>query len=114
MRQYDIYRVDLDPTIGSEIGKTRPCLIISDDAFGALPSKIIAPITGWNPSFVDKPWMIKVNPSKENGLSKISSIDCYQLNSVDISRFKEKLGSIEPFYIDFLHEVLGDLFSLPI
>lgn len=89
MRQYDIYRINLDPTIGSEIGKTRPCLIISDDAFGALPSK-------------------------ENGLSKISSIDCYQLNSVDISRFQEKLGSIEPFYIDFLHEVLGDLFSLPV
>lgn len=106
--------VNLDPSVGSEIGKTRPCLIISDDAFGTLPSKIVAPITGWKNTFTDKPWMIKVIPSKENGLSKVSSIDCYQLNNVDTMRFSNRLGSIEPVYVDVLHETLADLFSLPI
>ena len=44
----EVYWVELDPTVGSEIRKTRPCLVISpDDMNQALPRVIIAPITSW-------------------------------------------------------------------
>ncbi|GMO63184.1 MAG: hypothetical protein Ta2A_10170 [Treponemataceae bacterium] len=45
MRQGEIWLINLDPTIGAEMKKTRPALIISDDSFGKLPLKIIIPIT---------------------------------------------------------------------
>lgn len=41
------------------------------------------------------PWMIKISPSKKNGLMKISSIDCFQMRSVSETRFVKKLGKIE-------------------
>lgn len=46
VKQYDLYRVSLNPTLGSEINKTRPCLVISpDEANKHLNTYLIAPIT---------------------------------------------------------------------
>ncbi len=43
MHRGDIWLVNLNPTIGTEIGKTRPCVIVNDDAIGILPLKVIVP-----------------------------------------------------------------------
>ena len=75
----EIWTVNLDPTVGAEISKKRPALIVSSDAVGKLPIKLIAPITGWHDKFVHSPWHVKIEPSKSNGLSKISSVDALQL-----------------------------------
>ncbi len=113
MRQYDIYNVDLNPTIGCEIGKIRPCLIISDNSFGALPSKIIIPFTDWKPKYANADWMVKVNPSQANGLNKISALDCYQISNVDYQiRFSEQRGTLEHFYVPIINSVLMDMFNL--
>ena len=47
MNQGEIWLVDLEPTIGAEMNKIRPALIINDNEFGKLPLKVIVPITGW-------------------------------------------------------------------
>jgi len=47
MKQREIWVVNLDPTIGAEIKKRRPCVIVNDDTVGVLPLKIIAPITDY-------------------------------------------------------------------
>ena len=47
MKQTEIWLINLDPTIGSEIIKTRPAIIVNDDNLGILPLKIIVPITDW-------------------------------------------------------------------
>ncbi|GHT63373.1 hypothetical protein FACS1894110_01040 [Spirochaetia bacterium] len=44
MKQGEVWKVELDPTIGAEIKKTRPAVIINDDDMGALPLKLIVPI----------------------------------------------------------------------
>jgi mRNA interferase MazF len=44
-----------DPTVGDEIGKTRPCVIVSNDEIGVLRLKVIVPITGWNDVFAKIP-----------------------------------------------------------
>lgn len=45
MKQGEIWLVSLDPTIGSEIRKTRPAIIVNDNTLGKLPLKIIVPLT---------------------------------------------------------------------
>ena len=47
MNNGDIWLINLDPTIGAEIQKTRPAIIVNSDAVGILPLKIIAPLTDW-------------------------------------------------------------------
>lgn len=47
MKQNEIWLINLDPTVGYEITKTRPAIIVSDNALGKLPLKVIVPITDW-------------------------------------------------------------------
>lgn len=90
----EIWLVNLDPTVGSEIKKTRPAVIVSSDALGKLPIKLIAPVTEWKDHFKGSIWHVRIDPDPRNGLSKNSSIDVLQLRGVDTSRFIKKIGSI--------------------
>ena len=94
MRQGEIWVVNLDPTIGAEIQKRRPCVIVNDDAVGVLPLKIIAPITDYKDKFMDVPWMVTLMPEHKNGLVKKSVIDLFQVRSVDEKRLVEHIGMI--------------------
>ncbi len=47
----EIWLVNLDPTVGAEIQKTRPAIVISSDYIGKLPLKLMVPITDWKDSF---------------------------------------------------------------
>jgi len=94
MNQGEIWLIDLNPTIGAEMKKIRPAVIINDDQLGKLPLKIIVPITDWKERYDIAPWMIAINPSKQNGLSKKSSIDCFQIRSVSKDRLIKRIGNI--------------------
>jgi mRNA interferase MazF len=88
----EIWLVSLDPTIGSEIRKTRPAIVISGDTIGQLPIKLIVPITDWKSNFHRNVWHTKLKPTASNGLSKISTADTLQMRSVDLRRFVLKIG----------------------
>jgi mRNA interferase MazF len=92
----EIWRVGFDPTVGSEIKKTRPAVVISSDAVGTLPVRLVAPFTGWQEHFEGNLWHIQVSPTEQNGLEKDSAADALQVRSVDTSRFTEKLGRMHP------------------
>jgi mRNA interferase MazF len=47
MRQGEVWQIDLDPTKGSEMRKTRPAVIVNDDTLGKLPLKVVVPLTDW-------------------------------------------------------------------
>ena len=47
MKQNEVWLINLDPTIGAEIQKTRPAIIVNDNSLGKLPLKIIVPVTDW-------------------------------------------------------------------
>ena len=104
MNRGEIWLVDLDPTIGAEMNKTRPALIISDNGLGKLPLKVIVPITGWKEHYSIAPWMIKIEPNADNGLKKISSIDCFQIRSVSKDRLTEKIGEVASDKINKVQE----------
>jgi mRNA interferase MazF len=91
----EVWLVNFDPTIGSEIKKIRPAAVISSNAVGKLPIKLVAPITDWKSSFSENVWHIKIEPNITNGLNKISAIDALQLRGVDYQRFIRKLGYLD-------------------
>ncbi|MCL1465390.1 type II toxin-antitoxin system PemK/MazF family toxin [Argonema galeatum] len=86
--------MDFDPTVGAEIKKVRPAVVISSDAVGKLPIKLIAPVTDWKPYFLQNFWHVKVEPDATNGLTKVSAIDTLQLRGVDLQRFIRRLGNV--------------------
>ena len=95
----EIWLIDFEPTIGSEIKKIRPALVISSDAINKLPIKLVSPITDWKPYFAAnfwhiKFWHIKIEPTSNNGLSKTSTLDTLQLRGLDTQRFIRRLGTI--------------------
>lgn len=95
MKQGEIWEVNLDPTVGAEIKKKRPCVIINDDAIGILPLKIVVPITEWNKDFEEMLWFVKLTPNAVNNLKKISAIDCFQVRSVSELRLVRNIGVIQ-------------------
>jgi mRNA interferase MazF len=77
MKQGEIWLVALDPTVGAEIKKTRPAIIVNDDTLGRLPLKIIVPLTDWKDWYNVAPWMVHIDADATNKLSKESAADCF-------------------------------------
>jgi len=112
MKQGEIWLINLDPTVGAEIKKTRPAIIVSDDSLGRLPLKVIVPITDWNERYDIAPWMIKMEPNSKNGLTKISSADCFQIRSVSQERFVKKVGIISETILEEIKIGLAKVLSI--
>ncbi len=96
----EIWRVNFDPTIGAEIKKTRPAIVVSSDAVGKLPLKLIAPITDWKPAFTGNIWHVRIEPNNINGLSKVSGVDVLQLRGMDLQRFIQKIGEADELLME--------------
>ncbi len=97
----EVYWVNLEPTIGTEIKKTRPALIVSpDDLNAALPRVIIAPITSKGQPLGCRPEVVFVG--------KKARILLDQIRSVDKRRLMGKMGEIE---LSVWHPVLLEMLS---
>ncbi len=94
MRRGEVWLIGLDPTVGVEMKKTRPAVIVSSDAVGILPLKVIVPLSEWKDRYSVAPWMVRVEPSAENGLNKPSTADTFQVRSASQVRFVRKLGVV--------------------
>ena len=112
MKQSEIWLIDLDPTKGAEIRKERPAIIVNDNRLGKLPLKVIIPITDWKESYSIAPWMVKIEPTSNNGLSKISSADCFQIRSISQLRLIKKLGSIDESILNEIKEAIRKVLDL--
>ena len=102
MKQSEIWEINLSPTVGAEIKKKSPAVIINDDSIGVLPLRVIVPITQWKDKFSGAIWMIRIEPDSQNRLSKLSAIDTFQIRSISTARFIKKVGLISP---DILSEI---------
>jgi mRNA interferase MazF len=88
----EVWLVSFDPTTGAEIHKTRPAVVMNIDAVGRLPLRIVVPITDWKPHYDELPWFVHLPPDISNGLSKTSGADGFQVKSVSVERFTERVG----------------------
>lgn len=93
-KQGEVWLVDLNPTQGTEISKIRPAVVVSCDSVGKLPLRIVVPLTDWKSRYEAYPWFTALTPSRQNGLSKSSGADGFQIRSISCERFKQKLGCV--------------------
>ena len=94
MRKAEIWLINLDPTLGVEIQKTRPAVIVNEDAIGILPLRVIVPLTAWQDRYAMAAWMVRIDPEPSNGLSKPSAADAFQIRSVAQERFVRCIGRV--------------------
>lgn len=94
MKTADIYWVNLDPTIGDEIKKKRPVVILNSGHEKHLKLAIVVPITNWNPHWDKNPFFVSLEPNLSNGLEKKSVVDCFQVRATSHNRFTKKIGKI--------------------
>jgi len=111
MKQGAIWRVNLDPAIGAEIKKSRPCVIVNSNSVGKLPLKIVAPLTDFKKHYKKVPWMVIVEPTRENSLTKTSAIDLFQVRSVSQKRLVKELGIVDGDIMDACKEALNIVFE---
>lgn len=87
INRFDIYLVKLNPTVGSEIQKTRPCIVISPNEMNLLNTVFVAPMTSKGFDFIFRP---KINFDGKKGLILLD-----QIRTVDKSRFVKKIGVVD-------------------
>ncbi len=90
----EIWQVNLDPTVGREIKKSRPAVIISSDSLGKIGLRIIVPITTWKNEFARYPWMIRILPDAENSLRHELAANALQVRSIDRARLVRRIGEL--------------------
>ncbi len=101
--QYQIILVNLDPTLGSEIKKTRPCVVISPDEMNKhLRTIVIAPMTTSSKSY---PTRVEIKHD-----SKIGWIVLDQIRTVDTQRILKELGRLSKPEIKELKSVLKETY----
>ena len=103
--QYEIYWVNLDPTIGREMKKTRPCVILSpDDMNQFIATVIVAPVTS----------TIRAYPSRVkfvlNGKTNMIALD--QIKTIDKLRLQDKIGKLNTVTIAIVKKVIEEMLVL--
>ncbi|HEY5426082.1 MAG TPA: type II toxin-antitoxin system PemK/MazF family toxin [Candidatus Tumulicola sp.] len=111
MRRGEVYQFNLDPTIGSEIKKSRPCVIVMHDAGGRSPVTIVCPITdadGRTGNLLNP-----LLPSGQGGVIKDSRIAVHQIRTLDKRRaVGAKLGDVPPAVMDLVDRGLRAALAL--
>ena len=101
--QYSIVLINLDPTLGSEIQKTRPCVIVSPNEMNKyLNTIVISPMTS---SLKEYPTRIPVNHNDKKGMIAID-----QIRTVDKKRIIKLLGKLNKIEIKMTKEVIKETF----
>ena len=92
-RRGEIWKVNFDPTIGSEIKNKRPAIVLSINGLAYLPVRLVVPLTDRNKKH-DRSWYVSIKPSVKNGLQKDSVADVLQMRCVSTDRLIEQQGSV--------------------
>jgi len=94
INKWSIWRANLDPVVGSEQGKSRPVLIISEDDINSLLNIVnIIPITSRKKGRIIYPNEVLLT-TESNGLDKDSIALCHQIRTIDKTRLSKKYGHI--------------------
>jgi mRNA interferase MazF len=106
--------VNLDPTLGSETGKIRTFISVTNDVYNQrVPVIQVVPITTWTAKKAKIKTNVEINPSRSNGLSKKSVADCLQTRPIDhrhrLVRIRGKLTHSEMNEIDQALKIVFEL-----
>jgi len=106
--------INLNPVQGSETGKVRPCVVVTNDIYNArVPVIQVVPITSWNEKKARIKTNVTISPSPINGLDKKSIADCLQTRPIDYRlRLSKVRGKLESYYVNAIDQALKTVFSL--
>src|SRR5688572_30413861 len=90
----EVWLVRFDPSEGDEIRKIRPAIVMTAVSAGRIALHIVVPVTGWQPQFSNYSFTVRLIPSAQNGLTKESAANAFQVKSVSVSRFQTRLGTL--------------------
>jgi mRNA interferase MazF len=109
-----IIDLNLDPGRGSETGKIRPCVVVTNNIYNErVPVIQVVPITSWTPKKAQIITNVEIDPTKKNNLVKISIADCLQTRPVDYqSRIKRVRGELDPQTMEKINHALKVIFDL--
>ncbi len=100
MKLGELYLVNLDPTVGDEIRKTRPVVVLNGGDRKNLRLAMVVPVTGWQPRWEGNPFFLTLAPEPHHGLRKRSVVDCFQMRALSHRRFIKRLGQLGEEEID--------------
>ncbi|TAE31391.1 MAG: type II toxin-antitoxin system PemK/MazF family toxin [Candidatus Kapaibacterium sp.] len=105
---------NLDPTRGSETGKIRPCIVVTNDVYNRrVPVVQVIPVTAWNEKKCRIAMNVELSPSTENGLTKLSIADCLQTRPVDFAaRCVQMRGRVDAATLTEIDTALRIVFGL--
>ena len=104
IKRFEVYLVKLNPTVGSEVQKTRPCIVISPNEMNVLKTVIVAPMTSKGFDFIFRP---KIKFKNKNGLVLLD-----QIRTVDKTRLVKKLGDVDKQTSQDISNMLVQIFEL--
>ncbi|MEO0454696.1 MAG: type II toxin-antitoxin system PemK/MazF family toxin [Verrucomicrobiota bacterium] len=109
----EIWKVNFDPQVGSEIQKERPAVVL-DRGHSNLSVRVIVPVTTWKPKRDEQnPFKVYLQDGAGTGLTKECAADACQIKTADLERFVKKLGTIGNSKADEIAEAVGLVIDLP-
>ncbi len=114
LKRGTVIDVNLDPTKGSETGRIRPCIIVTNDTYNErVPVVQVVPVTAWSVKKARITTNVIIEPSPQNGLSKRSVADCLQTRPIDYrSRLVRVRGILEAPLMTAIDRALKIVFAL--
>lgn len=88
-----------------------PALIISNDAIGKLPQKVIMPRIGWQDRSTSAEWMVRIEPDRNNELGKVGAFDAVQIRSVDVQHLVGQVGYVSKHILEPVEEAVVTVIS---
>lgn len=110
MKRGEIWEIRLD----SAEPYSHPGIIISADALGAIPMRVVIPVTKWKERYAIAPWMVKLQPDSQNNLGSNSCADTFQVRLIPAGRFVQQLGKISEEKLKEIEQALLVVFGIEI
>jgi mRNA interferase MazF len=108
----DIYWVNLEPSIGDEIRKKQPVVVMNPGHSRYLKLAIVVPITHWRPEWKDHAFFVLLDPSPSNGLERRSAVDCFQIRAISHGKFLERLGAASDAEIEQMKRAIAFILDI--
>jgi mRNA interferase MazF len=103
----EVWWVKPGKTAGAELQKKRPYVVISADAMGNVPVKIVVPLESWQDRFADWDWVVRIEPTRANRLKRVEAADVMQVKSFDTGKFMERQGRLSAAEMDDITAALA-------
>ena len=88
-------------------------VIVSTDALGSIPLRVVVPLSPWQERYTLAPWILRVPPVLNSGLETVYAADALQVRSVSISRLTRRLGELPESITAEIARAVGMVLALP-